>query len=416
MNDPKTPGVYINEVESGPRPIQAVGTSTAGFVGYAPDPDVPVSTQAQQILNPTQFQLRFNPGGKPETNLSRAVNGFFQNGGRLCYVVNLGKEADRPPITSGGAGRRVGLDLLEEVDQIAIVAAPGLTDQAQQEALLSHCEKLGDRVGILDPPDGISDLESLTRFDAPPPPSSRRAVSSGDGTPSAPPPPPARAFVRKSNFAAAYFPWLKVPDWSAGGGALVSVPPSGHMAGVWARTDATRGVHKAPANEPIRGVVDLSYRVVDAEQDLLNDIGVNCIRTFSMEGIRVWGSRTLFSDQEWRYLNVRRLFIMIEESIMIGTRWVVFEPNDRTLWKSISRDVSAFLTNLWRGGALMGRTPAEAFFVKCDEETNPPESIAAGKVVITVGIAPVMPAEFVIFNISQTDSTARSSGGGATSV
>jgi phage tail sheath protein FI len=416
----QTPGVYIHEVPAGARPIQAVGTSTAGFVGYAPDPDVAPSKQAQQIVNPTQFQTLFNPGRQPENYLSRAVTGFFQNGGRLCFVVNLGKEADKAPLVADHDAR-AGLALLEETDDVAIVAAPGFTDAASQEALLSHCERLKTRVAILDPPVDVTDLLRLRNFDAavPPPPPKKSPGGGDDGDNAAHPvaaPPADRAFVRKSDYGAAYFPWLLVPDWGTKGHPEVPVPPSGHLAGVWARTDATRGVHKAPANEPIRGVINLSYRVVDAEQDTLNAIGINCIRTFSTEGIKVWGARTLFSDPEWKYLSVRRLFIMIEESIRIGTRWVVFEPNDRTLWKSICRDVSAFLTNLWRSGALMGRTPAEAFFVKCDEETNPQEVIDAGQVVIMVGIAPVKPAEFVVFNISQADGAATSSLGGVTSV
>jgi phage tail sheath protein FI len=202
-------------------------------------------------------------------------------------------------------------------------------------------------------------------------------------------------------YGALYFPWLIVRD-PANPANLVPVPPSGHMAGIWARTDATRGVHKAPANEPIRGALDLTYYLTRAEQEDLNPAGVNCIRKFSREGIRVWGARTLAaSDSEWRYLNVRRLFNVIKESIAESTRWIVFEPNDYTLWKSIRRDISAFLTLLWRDGALMGRTPDQAFFVKCDDETNTREVIDLGRVVTLVGIAPVKPAEFVIFRISQ---------------
>jgi uncharacterized protein len=159
-------------------------------------------------------------------------------------------------------------------------------------------------------------------------------------------------------------------------------------------------VHKAPANEIIRGALNVTYRVTRQEQEQLNPEGVNCIRLFPREGIRVYGARTVAaSSSEWRYLNVRRLFNMIEESIARSTRWVVFEPNDRPLWKSIKRDVSAFLTLIWRQGALMGRTPEEAFFVQCDEETNPPEEVDAGRVVTVLGLAPVKPAEFVIFQI-----------------
>jgi hypothetical protein len=175
------------------------------------------------------------------------------------------------------------------------------------------------------------------------------------------------------------------------------------MAGVWARTDTLRGVHKAPANEPVRGAVDLTYRVTKVEQDLLNPAGVNCIRFFPAEGIRVWGARTLAAEaSEWRYLNVRRLFNMLKESIADGTRWIVFEPNDGLLWRSIRRDIGAFLTRVWRDGALYGRTPQEAFFVKCDEETNPPDVRDAGQVVTLIGVAPVKPAEFVVFKLSQS--------------
>ncbi len=184
---------------------------------------------------------------------------------------------------------------------------------------------------------------------------------------------------------------------------IAIAPPSGHLAGIYARTDSTRGVHKAPANEQIRGALNVNYRVSQDEQAVLNPEGVNCIRLFSREGIRVWGARTIAaSDSEWRYLNVRRLFIMIKESIARSTRWVVFEPNDRFLWKSIRRDISAFLTLLWRQGALMGASPEESFFVQCDEETNTPEVIDAGRVVTMIGIAPVKPAEFVIFRIGQS--------------
>ncbi len=183
---------------------------------------------------------------------------------------------------------------------------------------------------------------------------------------------------------------------------VVPVAPSGHIAGIWARTDGIRGVHKAPANEAVRGALDLTYRVTDAEQGELNSAGVNCIRFFSTEGIRVWGARTLAgSSSEYRYLNVRRLLNYLEESILEGTRWIVFEPNDQGLWKLIRRDVSAFLTRAWRDGALMGASPEEAFFVKCDEETNTPDTVDAGMVVTIIGVAPVKPAEFVIFRISQ---------------
>ncbi len=205
-----------------------------------------------------------------------------------------------------------------------------------------------------------------------------------------------------SKFAAFYYPWIGISDPLSPKGDEIKIPPSGHVAGVWARTDGTRGVHKAPANEVMMGANGLAFQVTHEEQGGLNTNGINCIRAFSGRGIRIWGARTLSSDPEWRYVNVRRLFAMIEESIAQATRWVVFEPNDATLWKSIVRDVSAFLRLLWSQGALMGATPEQAFFVKCDAETNPPEVVDAGQVVILVGVAPVKPAEFVIFRISQS--------------
>jgi hypothetical protein len=181
----------------------------------------------------------------------------------------------------------------------------------------------------------------------------------------------------------------------------IYVPRCGHVAGVWARTDNTRGVHKAPANEVVLGVTGLSFQITHDEQGGLNKEGINCIRAFSGRGIRVWGARTLSSDPEWRYLSVRRLFNFIAESIMEGTQWAVFEPNDERLWSSLRISSSNFLTRVWRDGALFGSTPEQAFYVKCDGETNPPDVIEAGQVVVEIGIAPVKPAEFVVFRISQ---------------
>jgi len=173
------------------------------------------------------------------------------------------------------------------------------------------------------------------------------------------------------------------------------------MAGVWGRNDTARGVHKAPANEVVRGAVTLETTLTKVEQELLNPIGINCIRAFPGRGIRVWGARTLSSDPSWRYLNVRRLFNFLEESILNGTQWVVFEPNDDALWARIRRTIAAFLVIQWRNGALFGLTPDEAFYVKCDRETNIAETIDAGMVICEIGIAPVKPAEFVVFRLAQ---------------
>lgn len=393
-----TPGVYIEETGSGARPIEAVGTSTAGFVGVAPNPTARVH-EAVAISNWTQFVKEFAPPGSAGTDLSNAVYGFFLNGGSRCYVVNIGSDSQ---IVGDGRGRK-GLDRLEEIDEVAIVAAPGFTDAASYDALLSHCERLRDRVAILDAPEEVKDINLLTRVATAPATVKKKKA---DGEPAPPPEPPgptgARARQSDGGFGAFYFPWITVRD-PLSAKDLVNVPPSGHLAGIYARSDATRGVHKAPANELVRGALDVNYHVTHDEQGELNPNGVNVIRLFATEGVRVWGARTVAaSANEWRYLNVRRLFNMIEESIAKSTRWVVFEPNDRLLWKQIKRDVGAFLTLLWRQGALMGRTPEEAFFIQCDEETNPTEVIDAGMVVIVIGIAPVKPAEFVVFRIGQT--------------
>jgi hypothetical protein len=203
---------------------------------------------------------------------------------------------------------------------------------------------------------------------------------------------------RDSKYGAYYFPWLEVYDPDKGN---IFVPPSGHVAGVYARVDGERGVHKAPANEIVRGALGLKYTITKGEQDILNPKGVNCIREFKGRGIRIWGARTISSDPEWRYINVRRLFNMVEASIEKGTQWVVFEPNDERLWKKVTRNIVAFLSRIYMSGALFGKNPSEAFYVKCDSETNPPEVIDAGQVICEIGMCPVKPAEFVIFRIGQ---------------
>ncbi len=236
-----------------------------------------------------------------------------------------------------------------------------------QGKMLAHARGAKDRIAILDPPPDLLPQEVLEW---------RMNTAGYD-----------------SKFATLYYPWLEVMDPLTR--RPMMVPPSGHMAGVWARTDNTRGVHKAPANEVVLGVNGLAFQITHEEQGGLNRTGINCIRAFPGRGIRVWGARTLSSDPEWRYLNVRRLFNYVSESIMEGTQWAVFEPNDERLWIRLRIAVSSFLTRTWREGALFGATPDEAFYVKCDAETNPPDVIDAGQVVIEIGISPVKPAEFV---------------------
>ena len=285
----------------------------------------------------------------------------------------------------GDPADRTGFGGLEAVDEVTMLAVPDLMSlyqkgvidaegvQAVQSAMIGHCELMGDRVAILDAPPGLN-AQQVKEW---------RVDKVG----------------YDSKYASLYWPWVKVLDPLTGKGAFV--PPSGHVAGVWARSDANRGVHKAPANEVIRGALALELIITKGEHDQLNPNGINCIRAFPGRGIRIWGARTLSSDPSWRYLNVRRLFNYIEESILEGTQWVVFEPNDMDLWQRVKRTLNAFLTRTWRDGALFGATPQEAFYVKCDSETNPPEVVDAGQLVVEIGIAPVKPAEFVVFRIAQ---------------
>ena len=311
-------------------------------------------------------------------------------------------EAADPKLLEGSETERTGYQGLAIADNVTIVAIPDLVTvatkpdgtfdtevfEAFQGTLVDWCSAGGTRMAILDPPprlNAVSAMEWRERL--------------GKDTP----------------FAAAYYPGVVVHNRStatdpANRSRFLVVPPSGHVAGVWARTDASRGVWKAPANEEIRGITGLETLITDGEQGELNPIGVNCLRSFGINGIRIWGARTLSqTDQSWRYINVRRLFNFIEESIRRGTQWAVFEPNDRDLWERVKRNIRAFLGNLWRQGALVGAVPEQAFYVLCDETNNPPSSVDEGKLIVEIGIAPVKPAEFVIFRISQW------AGGGATS-
>ena len=391
-----SPGVYVEEVDRGSKPIEAVGTNTVGFLGESAKGPM---NESVLITNWSQFVKTFGDFKDCSEHLAHAVYGFFNNGGSRCFVVNVGapetaktevkaadKKDDKPVVHAGGGGRdgffigrdggpgaRTGLKCFDEVDEIAIIAAPGQVSPAVADALLSHCETRKDRFAVLDAPETIT-----------------------GGVDKLPKP-------RDSKYGAYYFPWIQVYDPDKGN---IFVPPAGHICGVYSRTDSERGVHKAPANEIVRGALGLKYNVSKGEQDLLNPKGINAIR-FMNGGIRIWGARTLSSDPSWRYINVRRLFIMVESSIERATQWVVFEPNDHRLWKRVQRTIASFLTLLWRNGALMGTSPEQAFYVKCDEETNPPEVIDAGQLVVEIGLAPVKPAEFVIFRIGQM-----ASGGG----
>ncbi|MGW4523920.1 phage tail sheath family protein [Amycolatopsis sp. NPDC004378] len=275
--------------------------------------------------------------------------------------------------TDGGSGKRTGIVALEDIDEVAICAVPGVWSGTVESALVTHCEQLKDRFAVLDPQDGL-DIEGIQAFREP--------------------------FDTK--YAALYYPWLVVNDPSTG--QFVEAPPSGHVIGIYARTDTERGVHKAPANAVIRGIRltdGIAQDVTKRHQDVLNPRGINALRFFPGLGQRVWGARTLSSDTSWKYVNVRRLFLFLEESIDEGTQWVVFEPNDESLWALVRQTVANFLTTVWRGGALAGTTADEAFFVHCDRSTMTDDDIANGRLICVIGVAPVFPAEFVIFRIQQ---------------
>jgi len=282
---------------------------------------------------------------------------------------------------------RSGLAALEAIDEISILAVPDEIHPALNAAnqtqvtneLVNQCERLRDRFAVL-------------------------AVASGQGDVQQIQPP------RDSSYGAIYYPWIRVFDPVTSDTILV--PPQGHVVGIYARTDVERGVHKAPANSEVRGIITrdlngnrgpLEFNVTKGQHDILNPRGVNVVRDFrpARRGIRVWGARTMSSDTQWRYVNVRRLFIFVEESIDQGTQWVVFEGNYEATWARVVRSISNFLTSVWRDGALAGTTPEEAFFVKCDRTTMTQDDIDNGRLICLIGIAPVKPAEFVIFRISQ---------------
>lgn len=418
------PGVYVEEVPSAVKPIAGVGTSTAGFIGIvAPDatmPDQPgkfkmtVATEDEPAKleldsedNPIPIPFELAPASTPQPinswaeftqkfgeiqtanqYLAHAVYGFYNNGGTRCWVTRVASVNDVI----------AAIEKFEAIDEIAIVAAPlsPNLDTAETDTkpdadllnpihtvLVAHCQKMEDRVAVLDSTRDIEEDKLVISTDA-----------TGIWRPSA----------NAKGYGAFYFPWIEVADPLKSAGTRVAVPPSGHIAGIYARSDAQRGVHKAPANEIIMGALGIRYPVSKILQGTLNPKGVNCIRNFNGT-IKVYGGRTLASDPqgdpEWTYINVRRLFNYLRESIDGGTQWVVFEPNTPDLWARIRRNLTAFLTNVWRSGALFGTTPEEAFYVRCDASTNPLEVRNLGQVVTEIGVAVVKPAEFVVFRISQ---------------
>lgn len=429
-----TPGVYVEEVDKGTKPIEIAGASVAAFIGITAEASIKaydedgkehrtsVLNQAMLVTNWTQFTHIFG-SFIDGAYLPDAVYGYFSNGGGACYVTSLRAlnempkpapkratrakkgekseeevEATPPPAPESATGpltakdfignvvKRTGLGGLEAMTDVSLVLCPDIfagydgSKEAKerikqvQTAMIAHCENMQYRFAILDTPPGLTAQQAKAW----------------------------REYVNfDTSYAAMYYPWIEIADLSDGNGTSKLVPSSGHLVGIYNRTDAERGVHKAPANEVILGAIDLEIDLTKGEQDTLNPIGVNCIRSFPGRGIRVWGARTLSSDGSWRYINVRRLFNQVGSSLDTGLQWVVFEPNDSNLWARVRRDITAFLRVIWRSGALFGATPEQAFFVKCDEELNPPEIRDLGQLIIEVGMAPVKPAEFVILRLSQ---------------
>jgi phage tail sheath protein FI len=365
------------------------------------------ATQAKLCTNFSEFQARFGrwsayPAASAslgdsaaiEPNghqiLSHAVFGFFNNGGKRAFVARVRKDNLADDLQQA-------LETMESVEAISLVAFPGYSsDPKISSALVAHCEKTKYRFAILDAPSapvdaqGALDLQQLTYDSAKP------------------------ALPFRTKHAAVYFPYIEVVDPAlqlqqanleaipSKYKGLVCVPPSGAIAGIYARTDVQRGVFKAPANASVLGAQNVKYYVSRNAQEGLNPQGVNCIRTLNGD-ITVWGARTCGGDEngEWRYINVRRTYLYIAKSIDEGTQWVVFEPNDATLWGKVRRNITAFLTTVWRDGALFGATAEEAFYVKCDAENNPPETREVGRLVVEVGVSIVKPAEFVIIRITQ---------------
>ncbi|MGE5110685.1 MAG: phage tail sheath family protein [Acidobacteriaceae bacterium] len=515
------PGVYIEEIERGPVPIEGVPTSTAAFLGEAERG----STTPQLVTSYKDYVRLYGSVFSQQKFLPYAVNGFFENGGKrafICRVVgsaavsasadfgssfsvraagpgNWGnkvavkiepsktKNADQSPVgfrmllaywnnvvpddpfgapktrpsysevfedlvanesspdyyakripfidldkgdtnqgpTTSALGilvRNKGADpkvlpdnttqtlvngkddpnaigpndfigatndtrtepqgltalLLDPYRDVALVYAPGITDKDTLLPIVNHCENQRYRFAVIDAPKGQSSTTSLDP----------------------------RSMIADSEYAAFYYPWIITSDPMTGARKLI--PPGGNVLGVYARTDSERGVFKSPANEILRGVLDLEYDLDDGTQDDLNPKGVNAIRSFPGRGIRVWGARTMSSDALWKYVSVRRLFIFIERSIYEGTQWVVFEPNDDRLWARVIDTIRLFLRTQWRLGALFGRTEQEAFFITCDRTTMTQDDILNGRLICEIGIAPVRPAEFVVFRIFQNTAEAQS--------
>jgi phage tail sheath protein FI len=358
------PGVYL-ERRFGLPQTERFLTGVPAFLGLAPARKAPKAKPNHPKMLSLWSQFSWHIGTPdPESYLAYAVRGFFENGGQICYVVPL---ADNGP-----EGLEAGLKAIASLDTVDLVCAPEIVRDRDwayhlQQIVVDHCQQLGDRFAILDSRlrDKNQDVE--------------HQWSEIDG----------------SN-GAIYYPWVKVAGFDGG---YDLVPPCGHIAGIFARSDRTRGVHKAPANEVLEGVVGLERVLTNTDQDELNPRCINCLRSLTGRGIRVWGARTLSSQSVWTYVNVRRVFLTLARWIQWNMRDIVFEPNTPRLWARIEREVTTYLKAQFEAGALKGRTPEEAFYVKCNADTNRFESPGSGRVVTEIGLAPNSPYEFVVVRL-----------------
>lgn len=375
----RTPGVHIESAGERFRPLTEVRMGTAAFIGRTR------SGEPHTAIRVDSFDRFVKVFGNDGGFTAQAVRGFFENGGTDAVIVNIDDGQPLSPdsfIGARGAAER-GLRVLERIDDVDLVCAPDLMAcyrkepgfdsldalHAVQRAIVDHCERRKDRFAVLDAPPGL-DLDGIVKY--------RRRFD--------------------TSYAALYYPHVVT---RVGDEAGTPIPPSGHVAGLIAQVDRENGVHRAPANLPLIGVVDVDTFVHKKERDILFDNRINGIHAFPARGLRVWGGRTLSSDKAFTHINVRRLFIMLRRSIELFAQWVVFEPNGHPLWKTLTRTVEGFLHQQWKKGALVGGKAEEAYFVKCDEETNPPEVRDAGELVMEIGVAPVKPAEFIIVRIHQ---------------
>jgi phage tail sheath protein FI len=355
-----------------------------GYAGLSVDPgdDRFVATVLGRDGGPDEHGLVWLEVLDPPPAPAALLTALLSPGGAGTQLVGGSDGGEPTP-----AALATGLAALGKVDEVALVATPdaGVLDvdasAAAAAAIIAHCEEHPYRFGLVDPPSGL-DVDGVLAF---------------------------RARFDSSR-AAIYFPWLLVDDASpppGGPPSPLAVPPSGALAGICARVDSARGVHEAPANEPVLGIVGLAAQVSTTDQERLNPAGVNAIRSFPGRGILVWGARTMSSDSEWRYVSIRRLFVFLEHSIDKGTQWAVFEPNGEPLWASVRRAVEDFLLAQWQSGVLLGRTPDEAYFVRCDRSTMTQDDLDNGRLVVLIAVAAVRPAEFVLLRIGQWTADAR---------